>query len=314
MELAKAKTEFLKLLDGTAPGAVGEFLRWVTDSFSVEAAREEVDADAEAKATLIAIAQEVRGRLPANAMVESERIHWPRESGDFPPGKTVHVDSFLYSDDEVDVLAEQGLLSRAVCKACGSMDTEPTTFISHSLSQRALRFLFTSIFSQGDLGGKMVVDVGSRLGVVLYAGFLYAPTAHFVGLELNAELAKLSMEMLAKWGMSERCRVLPQDLRASQDIIAAADLIVLNNVFQFFLPAQEQSECWRALKAFLRSGTLVLSNPSIPEAIKDLPDLGDFSVQAWAEEIPILSQAAKFAGTDEDLYEELSNLHLYRIR
>lgn len=104
---------------------------------------------------------------------------------------TVHVDSFLYSDEQVDSLCEEGAMSRNYCLRCGSTQTAPlggppmisemfvccqtcspsssfvpAAFISHSFSATELKFLFQNVLP--DLSGRTLVDVGSRLGAVLY--------------------------------------------------------------------------------------------------------------------------------------------------
>lgn len=38
---------------------------------------------------------------------------------------TVHVDAFLYDEDLVDSLCEDGTLSRSYCRSCGSWRTAP---------------------------------------------------------------------------------------------------------------------------------------------------------------------------------------------
>ena len=37
----------------------------------------------------------------------------------------VHVDSFLYSDEDIDRLCDEGKMSRSYCKECGSHNTAP---------------------------------------------------------------------------------------------------------------------------------------------------------------------------------------------
>lgn len=103
------------------------------------------------------------------------------------------MDSFLYDDDEVEQLVEEGKLSRALCIDCGSMNTKMLSkgtrtcvvffsfflhstlggflqllldFVSHSASIPQLLFLFTKALP--DLSGKHLVDVGSRIGAVLF--------------------------------------------------------------------------------------------------------------------------------------------------
>ena len=309
MDLPTAKSSFMQLLDNTSPKAVAELLHWITDSFAVESNRPEgAEEGGEAKASLIAIAQELRAKLPTSALVASEAIRWPTEaSNEYPESSTVHVDAFLYDDDDVELLSSQGLLPRSFCKGCGSKDTSPLTFISHSLSQRALRFIFTALLPPMEMVGKTVLDVGSRLGCVLYAGLLYSPHAKFFGVEMNRELATLTAETLQKWGLGDRGAVACQDLRQSQNLVVSANVVVLHNVFQFFLPPQEQAECWLYLKQQVVPGTLILSSPALPE--QQLP----FDATTWVTELPSQDKAAKYAGSDEELFEELSNLHLYRV-
>lgn len=41
------------------------------------------------------------------------------------PEPTVHVDAFLYDEDFIDSLCEEGKMSRNYCTVCGSYQTAP---------------------------------------------------------------------------------------------------------------------------------------------------------------------------------------------
>lgn len=83
-----------------------------------------------------------------DALFDSEKIAMPTmgRDSDCKPNTTVcrnshtdgffqvHVDGFLYDEDDVDKLVDKGKISRNFCGACGSRDVRPLTFISHSLS------------------------------------------------------------------------------------------------------------------------------------------------------------------------------------
>lgn len=84
----------------------------------------------------------------------------------------VHVDGFLYTEDDVDELCDSGKLSRNYCLKCGSKETRPLNFISHSASVVQLQFLF-QVLLKDKIQNKVVLDVGSRLGAVLYAVSLF---------------------------------------------------------------------------------------------------------------------------------------------
>lgn len=52
------------------------------------------------------------------------------------------------------------------CTGLTSSCDHPLDFISHSLSREQLKFVFSELLP--NLNGKTVLDVGSRLGPVLY--------------------------------------------------------------------------------------------------------------------------------------------------
>lgn len=47
------------------------------------------------------------------------------QNSECKPENTLHVDSFLYDDDAIDDLVEEGKMSRAYCLDCGSHKTQP---------------------------------------------------------------------------------------------------------------------------------------------------------------------------------------------
>ncbi len=69
------------------------------------------------------------------------------------PDNTVHVDAFLYPDDLVDRLVDEGRMSRAVCVDCGSRNTRMLTFVSHSMAHQTIRTLFVDVSEDGSGGG-----------------------------------------------------------------------------------------------------------------------------------------------------------------
>ena len=57
------------------------------------------------------------------------------EDADLCSANTVHVDAFLYDEEEEDRLVEEGKLVRAFCKRCGSKDTE-------ALRKKIVQFIY----------------------------------------------------------------------------------------------------------------------------------------------------------------------------
>ena len=47
------------------------------------------------------------------------------QNADCIEAHTTHVDAFLYDDERVDELVENGQISRSFCTSCGSRETRP---------------------------------------------------------------------------------------------------------------------------------------------------------------------------------------------
>ncbi|OWK09055.1 hypothetical protein Celaphus_00015417, partial [Cervus elaphus hippelaphus] len=121
------------------------------------------------------------------------------------PEPTVHVDAFLYDEDFIDSLCEEGKMSRNYCMVCGSHRTAPLGFISHSFSLMELKFIYRHVLP--DLSGKVLVDVGSRLGTVLYGGYLYSSASQLYGVELNGDFCQLQEMIIKKYQFTDRIKV-----------------------------------------------------------------------------------------------------------
>uniref|UniRef100_A0A0M3JWK4 Methyltransf_11 domain-containing protein n=1 Tax=Anisakis simplex TaxID=6269 RepID=A0A0M3JWK4_ANISI len=330
--LEEAENEFIQLLDKIEPRKVATFLDWVMDSFSVvdsshdrKGVRCGVERDdlcpwkssevEEANAILKKIALEIRVDLPVTAVLDSENLHWPSDGldSDCRPETTVHVDSFLYDDDDIDDLVDEGRLKRSYCLACGSRNIEQLTFISHSLSVDQLRYIFTALVPLNEaMSNRLIVDVGSRLGAVLYASYLYGGgRVNAVGIEMVKEFCALQEKVIQENGMDDRIKVINDDVRNQGSLLASADVVILNNVFNFFLPPNEQLSCWKFLHETIRGGAVIVSNPSV-ETVTEHLNL-PFTLNEWITKIDTSHLAARFAAADDELFEDCEKLTLYSV-
>ncbi|KAF9431331.1 hypothetical protein BGZ76_000452 [Entomortierella beljakovae] len=218
------------------------------------------------------IIQDLRERLPVNAEAPSEQITIPgsEEFEGYTKDNVVHVDGFLYTEDDVDELCDSGKLSRNYCMKCGSKDTKPLNFISHSATVVQLQFLF-QVLLKDRTKNKVVLDVGSRLGAVLYAGHLFTEASKLIGVEMNEYFCKLQNEMVRKHRFQDRIQVVHDNLLNRGDLIQGADIVIMNNVFQFFCPIPVQRQLWECLYTNLkdRKGAILITIPSLQEQLKD---------------------------------------------
>eukprot|EP00906_Rhabdomonas_costata_P018423 RCo026913 len=251
-----------------------ELLRGLVEYYSCCGAEQDQHEGAPSRksgmATLERIQREIRASVPPDGLAPGERICFPPvgQFQDCTEVNTAHVDSFLYGDEDlVDHMCEEGKLSRHYCCSplCGySREVRPLQFISHSFSTVQLQFVFTEALRGVELSEKTVVDVGSRLGAVLYYGALMTPTKALVGVELNPFFVNLQRRMVKKHKLEPRVSVVEADVfsESGMAVLATADVVILNNVFEWFT-AEDPQRCFERVRQALRPGTRVVANPSL---------------------------------------------------
>ncbi|XP_056151843.1 uncharacterized protein zgc:109986 isoform X2 [Lampris incognitus] len=303
MNFADAKAQVQRLLSTVSPEDLPKLIDWMKNTDELE----DYLVDNQ-RVILQSISEDLRTRLPVDAMFSSETaaIHNTQQQQQQQQRPTVHVDSFLYDEEQVDVLCEEGKLSRCFCLSCGSRSTAALDFISHSFSIPELQFLFQRVLP--DLTGRLLLDVGSRLGAVLYAGYLYSSAAQLVGVEITEDFVRLQKMAVEKYGFSDRIQVLHADVCSQGALVQTADVLVMNNVFQFFMEPSDQIKAWQFIvHHFRKRGSLLVTVPSLQESLSALQvvDTGQ-----WVEEVPL----------DYDIYlgkncdsGSLREIHLYRV-
>lgn len=150
MDLKTAQENFLKLIDNVEVNSLKQFLDWIKDSFTTDFAGVEPESN-ESDLVMHQIVDDIRPLVPFNAVLPSEQTIWPEKTGsvkgklktktfivnlkklnvcqdsDCDPKTTVHVDAFLYDENDVDELCEDksNAISRNYCLNCSSHATAP---------------------------------------------------------------------------------------------------------------------------------------------------------------------------------------------
>ncbi|XP_036607586.1 uncharacterized protein LOC118843905 isoform X2 [Trichosurus vulpecula] len=263
MDLASARRSVLELLGAVSPADLPALLDWMrtTRDFD-EFIHDNNDI------ILKNIAEDLRNCLPLETMLPSEQVAIQKIKQQ--PEAIIHIDAFLYDDDFIDSLCEEGKMSRNYCMACGSHQTAPLGFISHSFSPLELKFIYQHVLP--DLSGKVLVDVGSRLGPVLFA-------VHHANICTQASL------------------------------LQNADVVIMNNVFEYFLDRSEQARAWEYISHNVRKkGTLLVTVPSLKESLSNLQVA--IPLNQWVEEVQLNYDVY----TEKDIdRESLEQIHLYKI-
>ncbi|KAM7322352.1 uncharacterized protein [Alexandromys fortis] len=300
MDFRSARQAVLQLLRTTAPADVPALLHWMRTTRDFDEFTEDNN-----DILMKNIADDLRGCLPPEAMLCSEQLALQKLQQQ--PEPTVHVDAFLYDEDFIDSLCEEGKMSRNYCTVCGSHQTAPLGFISHSFSLAELKFLYHHVLP--DLSGKVLVDIGSRLGPVLYGGYLYSSAAQIFGVELNEDLCQLQEMIIEKYQFSDRIKVLHADICTQGPLLQSADVIVMNNVFEYFLTEAKQASAWDYIIHNVRKqGSLLVTVPSLQDSLLGLKT--NLQLSSWVEEIPLNLDVCQQMDIDR---EALAEIHLYKV-
>ncbi|XP_071070091.1 uncharacterized protein [Dasypus novemcinctus] len=263
MEFRTARLAVLRLLGKVAPADRQALVQWIRTTRDFDEFTQDNN-----DILLKNIAEDLRNCLPLETMLSSEHLAFQKIQQQ--PEPTVHVDAFLYDEDFIDSLCEEGKMSRNYCMVCGSHQTAPLGFISHSFSLMELKFIYHHVLP--DLSGKVLVDVGSRLGTVLYG-------------------------------------VFHADICTQGSLLQNADVVIMNNVFEYFLNEAEQARAWEYINHNVRKqGSLLITVPSLEDSLSGLQT--NIQLTPWVEEVPL----------DYDIYPEkdidreaLEQIHLYKI-
>ncbi|XP_046982734.1 uncharacterized protein LOC124552495 [Schistocerca americana] len=306
MSLPRAREEFMNIIRNIDdPETTKNFLSWIKWNWLNSTKTEDESDD-----LLKTIADDIKEVLPPDAVLPSENISTPLvgENADCDPRHTLHVDAFLYDDEQVDDMCEDGRLDRNYCLQCGSHKTRPLTFISHSASRERLRYIFRALLPPLEREGTVILDVGSRLGAVLYAAYIYTKATKIFGVEINKDFCNLQRDIIKKYNFQDRVVVLEGDVTNAADVIRAADVIVMNNVFEFFMPAEKQVAVWRLLRAAARPGALLVTVPALEAAFAHLQTGIDLT--SWVRPVPPHDPEAPGL---VDIAEEAEHVRLYEV-
>ncbi len=229
---------------------------------------------------------------------------------------TFHLDAFLYTDEEVDRMAQHGMIPRSYCLDCGSRNTDFLNYVSNSLSSeqleiifgyRALAKVFPASSPQDFLKGKKIVDVGSRLGAVLYYAHIFTQASEVVGIELNKYFVDLCQKVVKGHKMNDRIRLVNSDVFKQTELVHGADIVIMHNVFEWFANYEQQKNIWQRVRRELltKSGQIIVSTPALEQSVISAGvDLDEFDFDSWVRPIPlgksVDEQQSKHCDDDDD--------------
>lgn len=269
MDADQAFTEFENLLERVHPNCVLQFILFAEERIK-EAHTAVEENHCNKDAIMENIRDDIRQTLPLSAISTTETVYHPTfgTNSKMRPETTIHVDAFLYDDDFFDTLCDEGKMSRNYCAQCGSHDTRPLSVITHSASVPQLKFIFQHVLPS--LQDKTLLDIGSRTGAVLYGAYLYSSCKQIIGVEMDSTFCELQRQVITRYYFDDRVQIIQDDVLNQLDVVRNCDVIILNNVFEFFLTKKNQHRIWTQLRETLKSGTLLVTVPSVEDSMEEL--------------------------------------------
>lgn len=163
---------------------------------------------------------------------------------------------------------------------------------------------------------------------------------------MNDYFCKLQNDMVRKHRMQDRIEIVHDNLLNRASLLQGADVVIMNNVFQFFSPVEIQRQLWEFLYTQLkgRKGAILVTVPSLQEQLKDAglisvkknkskkkkmpakppgavsvakeeeegPSVGNWS--SWLREIEVRVTGEEFVEEMmEDDLEQLKLIHVYEV-
>ena len=189
---------------------------------------------------------------------------------------------------------------------CGSKNTEEIVFVTHSCSKNTLERIFSSVLPSLN-ANHTVLDVGSRLGAVLYGAYVFSGAGKILGIEINKELCELQNHVIEKFRLSDRVSVMHDDMTRRSDLFQYADVVILNNVFEWFLDRSQQIAMWQFLSSNIKVGALIVTIPSLEKSIDGLA-IG-LSLEQWVKPYP----SNKFAYKSDSDSDQEVDINLYQV-
>ncbi|KAM3962042.1 uncharacterized protein ACR2FA_003936 [Aphomia sociella] len=270
LSIIHTKSRLLELLSQLDESEMDDIDKWISShSYKKDLQTKKMYDNTEK--SLIKIGKTIKKLIPFEAEMPSENIVPPTvgDQADCTKESTYHVDEFLYDHDEVEALTKKGKIKRHYCLDCNSRNIKELTLISHSISRQTLLYLFKFLLPK-DLEDKQILDVGSRLGAVLYGAYYFSNVGTIVGVEINKECCDLQERIIGQYSMdNDRIKVVHTDILDRSDILHNSDIIVINSL-DYFVDVEKHKQLWYFFKKHIKKGSYVVSVRSMVDTLTAL--------------------------------------------
>lgn len=106
--------------------------------------------------------------------------------------------------------------------------------------------------------------------MLFFQAYAYTDAKRIIGVEMNDDFCKLQNSVISKHNLKDRIEIVHDRIENVPGIVSSADVIVLNNAFEFYLPPAEQVKVWNFLKDKIHKGAILVTRPHLETTFKNI--------------------------------------------
>lgn len=122
--------------------------------------------------------------------------------------------------------------------------------------------------------------------------------------------------MIKQYKMDDRVQVMCKDIQTMPDLLSKdADIVIMNNVFQFFNDLPMQQQIWKFVRTETKkkSGLLLVTLPALQDQLKEAGLSANKLMKGWVKEVKLNYDGGWFQDLNDDELEEIKQVHLYKV-
>lgn len=136
---------------------------------------------------------------------------------------------------------------------------------------------------------------------MLYGAYLFSSAGKILGIEINKELCDLQRKVIQSFGFNDRISIIHSEMTRCSDIFESADIVILNNVFEWFVTAENQTFMWQFLSSSIKVGAFLVTMPSLEKATKNTPQAA--TLHHWVRPLNYSRpEKVESLGDNDDIY------------
>lgn len=110
--------------------------------------------------------------------------------------------------------------------------------------------------------------------------------------------------------------IVCKDIQTMPELLSKdADVVIMNNVFQFFNDLPIQQQIWKFVRTETKkkSGLLLVTLPALQDQLKEAGLSANKLMKGWVKEVKLNYEGGWFQELNDDELDEIKQVHLYKV-